>query len=66
MDFFKALIPGAVLTFVVSLVMGAGHSTGGWLFVHHYYIQDHSLFWSWPLFVMATGLCWVLYAITPT
>ena len=65
MDFFKALVPGAILTFVVSMVMGASHSTGGWLQIHHYYIQGHGIFWSWVLFVVATGLAWILYIITP-
>ena len=65
MDFFKALIPGAILTFVVSMVMGAGHSTGGFLQIHHYYIQGHGIYWSWVLFVVATGLAWALYTITP-
>ena len=65
MDFFKALIPGAVLTFAVSMIFGAGRSKGGWLFIHHFYVQGHSFYWSWVLFVIATGLAWVLYAITP-
>ncbi len=65
MDFFKALLPGAILTFVVSMVMGASHSTGGWLKIQHYYIQGHGLYWSWVLFVIATGIAWALYVITP-
>ena len=65
MDFFKALIPGAILTFVVSMVMGAGHSKGGFLQIHHYFIQGHGIYWSWVLFVVATGLAWALYIITP-
>ena len=28
MDFFKALIPGAALTFAVSMIIGAGRSKG--------------------------------------
>ena len=43
MQFFKAMIPGAILTFVVSMLMGKGHSTGGWLQIQHYVIQDHQL-----------------------
>ena len=65
MDFFKALVPGATLTFVVSMAMGAGRSTGGWLQIHHYYIQGHGIYWSWVLFVIATGLAWMLFVITP-
>jgi len=65
MDFFKALIPGAILTFVICMVMGAGHSTGGWLQIKHYFIQDHSIYWSWVMFAVGTGLSWMLIAITP-
>ncbi|MFM5924715.1 MAG: hypothetical protein ACKOPG_11090 [Novosphingobium sp.] len=65
MDFFKALIPGGLLTFVVSAVMGKAHSTGGWLAIQHYYFGTHGIYWSWILFVIATGLAWVLIAITP-
>ncbi len=65
MDFFKALIPGAILTFVVCMIMGAGHSSGGWLQIQHYTIQGHSLYWSWILFGISTGLAWMLMIITP-
>jgi len=65
MDFVKALIPGSILTFVVSAVMGAGHTKGGWLNIQHFYIQGHGLYWSWVLFAVATGLAWILYTITP-
>jgi len=65
MDFFKALIPGFILTFVVCMVMGAGHSTGGFLNIKHYFIMDHGIYWSWVMFVISTGLSWVLMIITP-
>lgn len=65
MDFFKALIPGSLLTFVVSGIIGSAQSRGGWLAIQHVHVQDHSFYWSWVLFVIATGLSWVLYAITP-
>jgi hypothetical protein len=65
MEFFKALIPGSALTFVVSAIMGKNHSRGGWLAIQHYYIADHGIYWSWILFVIATGLAWILFAITP-
>ncbi len=65
MDFFKALIPGMVLTLVVAGIIGSNHSTGGWLNIEHVQIQDFSFYWSWALFVSATGLAWMLFAITP-
>lgn len=65
MDFFKALIPGAILTFVVSTLMGRAHSTGGWLQIHHYFIQEQGFYWSWVLFAIGTGLAWMIMIITP-
>jgi hypothetical protein len=65
MNFFKALIPGALLTFIVSGLLGSGHSTGGWLSIGHAQIQHHTYYWSWPLFAVATGLAWILFTITP-
>jgi uncharacterized membrane protein len=65
MDFFKALIPGFILTFVVCMIMGAGHSTGGFLNIKHYFIMGHGIYWSWVMFVISTGLSWVLMIITP-
>ena len=61
MQFVKALIPGALLTWVVATVIGSNHSKGGFLFIHVVEIQGHSFYWSWPLFVAATGLAWALF-----
>jgi hypothetical protein len=65
MDFFKALIPGSLLTFVVSALMGKSGSHGGWLHIAHASIDGHSFYWSWPLFGAATVLAWILFTITP-
>lgn len=65
MDFFKALVPGAILTFVVCAVMGAGGSDGDWLNIQSHYIQGHKIYWSWILFGIGTALSWILIAITP-
>jgi hypothetical protein len=66
MDFFKALIPGTILTLVVSAIMGAGHTKTGWLQVQHIYLQaNHGFYWSWSLFVIGTGLSWMLAVIIP-
>ncbi len=65
MDFFKALIPGGLLTFAVSAILGKNHSRGGWLSIEHIYIDGHGFYWSWILFVVATGLAWIMFAITP-
>ena len=31
MDFVKALVPGSLLTFVISMILGSNHSKGAWL-----------------------------------
>ena len=65
MDFFKALIPASALTFVVCAMMGKGGSRGGWLAIERLHVADTSFFWSWTLFIAATVLAWILFAITP-
>lgn len=65
MDFFKALIPGSLLTFTVCTLIGKGGSRGGWLHIQKYHVMDTTVFWSWALFVIATVLAWALFAITP-
>ena len=65
MGFFKALIPGAILTYAVCALIGAGRSKGGFLNIQPYLIEGHTVYWSWVLFFAATGLAWVLITITP-
>jgi hypothetical protein len=35
MDFVKALVPGSLLTFVISMILGSNHSKGAWLNIFH-------------------------------
>jgi hypothetical protein len=56
MAFLKALPLGAFLTWILALFIGSGGSTGGSLAIHRLAIADYSVFWSWPLFAVATGL----------
>lgn len=65
MDFFKALLPGSALTFVVCALIGKGGSRGGWLQIERIMVADTSFYWSWTLFIVATVLSWILFAITP-
>ena len=65
MDFFKALIPGSLLTFVVSAILGTNHSRGGYLAIFNQSVQGHSFYWSWPLFVAGTVLAWAIFAMSP-
>ncbi len=63
MAFIKALIPAFLLTWVVSLVIGSQGSKGGALVITHTLYQGHDFYWSWPLFLAATGLAWAIFAL---
>ncbi len=63
MEMFKAIPLGAVLTWVVAIVIGSQGSRGGFLAIHTVEIADYSMFWSWPLFFAGTGLSWGLMAM---
>ena len=61
MAFIKALIPGFLLTWIVSGVIGSNGSTGGMLTIQNTYIDGHNFYWSWPMFLATTGLAWALF-----
>ncbi len=64
MAFFKALIPGILLTLIVSVIIGSTGASGGFLDIHHTALpglERHEFYWSWPLFLVATGLSWSLF-----
>ncbi len=61
MSFLKSLLPGFLLTWVVANIIGPQGSKGGFLniFLAHY--QNHSMYWSWPLFAMGTLLAFGIF-----
>lgn len=63
MSLVKAVFLGGLLTWVVSLILGKNHQSGGWLGVHEIVIQGYSIDWSWPLFFAATLLAWAILAM---
>ena len=63
MAFIKALIPGFIVTWLVSTIIGSQGSQGGVLSIHHSYIEQHSFYWSWPLFLAMTLLSWGIFAM---
>jgi hypothetical protein len=66
MTLIKALIIGGFLTWLLSLVFGKNHQQAGWLSVHQMAVLDYHVYWSWPLFVAATGLAWAIMAMMPS
>ncbi len=59
----KAIALGLVLAFVVSLFIGSGGATGGLLNVHGVAFQGYDFYWSWPLFLIGTGLSFGLFLL---
>ncbi|MES2491738.1 MAG: hypothetical protein V4579_00490 [Pseudomonadota bacterium] len=60
LSLLKAVIPGLIITLVVSAIVGSTGSTGGVLQIAHVNIQGHDVYGSWNLFFAATGLAWLL------
>lgn len=63
MNFLKAFLPGSLLTWIVASIVGRDGDKGGMLNIQHTLVDGHTLHWSWPLFLVATGLTWALLAM---
>ena len=61
--FLKGVFAGAVLAFAGAEIAGRLGSTAGLLHVFRFEVHETSLYWSWPLFVVATGLGWAIFAM---
>jgi hypothetical protein len=66
MSLVKAIVLGVVLTWIVSIVLGSNHSTGGYLSIHLMHVAGYDIHWSWPLFFIATGLAWAILTMMPS
>lgn len=74
MSVIKAMLLGAILAGVFSLVVGLQGSTAGLLYIHPVEVpmsKIHSMnlhnftfYWSWPLFLAGSGLAWALILMT--
>lgn len=62
-SFLKALIPGALLSWLVSTFMGSQGSSGGILNIERISIQGHTFLWSWMLFLIGGALAWAIFAM---
>jgi hypothetical protein len=69
MEFIKALIPAAVLTWIVATIIGSNGSKGGFLFIHYIHVTGGgafsgggvSFYWTWPLFIASLGLAFAIF-----
>lgn len=64
MSLIKGLIPGLLLTWIVAGVIGSTGSRGGFLKISRIIFEGHTIYWSWILFLAATGLAAALYQMT--
>ena len=58
--FLKAVFLGAILSAVISAIVGHAGGTGGAASVHHFVIQGFGFYWSWVLFVAGAALAFVI------
>ena len=64
--FFKSLPFGIFLTLMIALFMGSGGATGGTMGIYPFDVTvaeagiDMTLYWSWRLFLGATGLAFAI------
>jgi len=63
MAFIKALIPGFIAAWLMSTIVGSQGSRGGVMMIEHSYIDGHSFYWSWPVFLAITLLGWAIFAM---
>lgn len=61
---YKSIVPGALFSWIVSMVLMNGGTTGGALYVHNMTVHTVSFPWSWMLFIGGTALAWfILYSM---
>jgi hypothetical protein len=59
--FLKAVVIGAIFSFVLSALIGYAGGTGGVANIHHFVIEGFGFRWSWVLFLVGTGLAFVIF-----
>lgn len=59
-SFYKSLVPGALFSWIVSMVLMNGGTTGGALYVHRLTVYSVAFPFSWMLFIGGTGLAWFI------
>ena len=66
MSTIKALIPGAILTFLISALLYGGGMRGGVFALERTQLIDVEVVWSWPLFLatfaLSRALVWMMEA----
>jgi hypothetical protein len=60
MTLVKALVPSIILTLAVAAAVGSAGSSGNFLNLQDAKVSGHVFYWSWPFFLVALGLTWIL------
>ncbi len=60
MDLLKAMGFGALISCCVAVVIGSQGTAGGQLAIQSVDVADVRVYFSWPVFLAATGLFWGL------
>jgi hypothetical protein len=60
MTLVKALVPSTILTLAVAAAVGSAGSNGSFLKLQDAQISGHQFYWSWPFFLVALALTWML------
>jgi hypothetical protein len=58
--FFKAVILGAIFSFVLSALIGHAGDSGGLAHIQRYMIEGVHFRWSWVLFLVGAGLAYAI------
>jgi len=58
---FKSVLPGVMLSWLVSTFVGAHGGTGGLLNIRHFQISGTDFAMSWTLMVIGTSLAWAIF-----
>lgn len=57
----KAILPGALLSWLVSTFLGSRGGSGGLLHIQHFNLNGTEIYGSWTLFIIATALGWAIF-----
>ncbi|MFC3174744.1 hypothetical protein ACFOD9_10810 [Novosphingobium bradum] len=56
----KALLPGMMLSWLVSTFVGTRGSPGGLLNIQHFTVASTQIYGSWTLLIIGTALGWAI------
>lgn len=58
---YKSVLPGALLSYIFSTVLGNNGTSGGALYIRMVGTPEVQFYWSWPLFLAGAFLAWAIF-----